>query len=154
VGPYVTVCNYFNYSFTHLGEHISEPEATGNTQRTLNNQASRPRNPTDPTIGSLGATRPMNGEPTLTGVPMHAHGQAYGAAIAADGRADCESGQRGYMERLHAYNPDQSFKVVRDAHTPGVAGTTYTGRPAVPEGQTFDRNPRIGPALPREVDHP
>src|SRR6185436_6963335 len=38
VGPYVTVCNYFNYSFTHLGEHVTEPDPTGTSQRTLLNQ--------------------------------------------------------------------------------------------------------------------
>ena len=32
VGPYVTVCNYFNYSFTHLGEHITEPDTTGSAR--------------------------------------------------------------------------------------------------------------------------
>ena len=75
-------------------------------------------------------------------------------SINADGTADCEAGQRGYMERLHAYNPDPDFKVVRDAHVPGAQGTTYSGRAAVPDGQTFDRNPQIGPRLPAEVDHP
>jgi ABC-type transporter Mla subunit MlaD len=154
VGPYITVCNYFNYSFTHLGEHVSEPDSTGTQQRTLSNQASRPADPTAPSIGSIGATRPVNGEPTLTGVPMHFHGQPYGAAVAADGAADCEAGQRGYMERLHAYSPDPNLKIVRDAHVPGNQGTTFTGRPRVPAGQTFDRNPQIGPPLPPEVEHP
>jgi ABC-type transporter Mla subunit MlaD len=154
VGPYVTVCNYLNYSFTHLGEHVSEPDATGTMQRTLNMQASRTVNPTHPSLGTLGASQAVNGEPTLTGVPMHFHGQAYGAAVSPTGEADCEAGQRGYMERLHHYNLDPNFKVVRDSHVPGNQGTTWTGRPRVPAGQTFDRNPRIGPPLPPEVDHP
>jgi virulence factor Mce-like protein len=44
-GPYVTVCNYFNYSATNLGEHVTEPDTTGTSQRTLLNQASRPAIP-------------------------------------------------------------------------------------------------------------
>ncbi len=154
VGPYITVCNYANYSITHLGEHVSEPDATGTMQRTLNMQASRTRDPRDPSLGTLGASNAVNGEPTITGVPMHFHGQAYGAAVSPTGEADCEAGQRGYMERLHSYNLDPEFKVVRDSHVPGTQGTTWTGRPRVPAGQTFDRNPRIGPPLPPEVDHP
>jgi ABC-type transporter Mla subunit MlaD len=154
VGPYVTVCNYFNYAITHLGEHVSEPDATGTQQRTLSNQAPRTQDPTAPSLGSTGAARPVNGEATVSGDPMYLHGQAYGAAITADGKADCESGQRGYMERLHSYNPRGNLKTVRDQHTPGAQGPTATGRPAVPAGQTFDRNPRIGPPLPAEVDHP
>ena len=154
IGPYITVCNYANYSLTHLGEHVSEPDATGTMQRTLNMQASRTVNPQDPSIGTLGASNASNGEPTLTGVPMHFHGQAYGAAVGPTGDADCEAGQRGYMERLHHYNLDPNFKVVRDSHVPGNQGPTFTGRPRVPAGQTFDRNPVIGPPLPAEVDHP
>ncbi len=29
VGPYITVCNYFNYAWTHAGEHVTEPDADG-----------------------------------------------------------------------------------------------------------------------------
>ena len=39
VGPYVTVCNYFNYSWTHVAEHLTEADPTGGSQRTLLNQA-------------------------------------------------------------------------------------------------------------------
>ena len=33
VGPHVTVCNYFNYSWTHFADHVSEEDATGTLQR-------------------------------------------------------------------------------------------------------------------------
>ena len=36
-GPYVTVCNSFNYFFTYLAEHFSEPDTTGSAQRALVN---------------------------------------------------------------------------------------------------------------------
>jgi ABC-type transporter Mla subunit MlaD len=153
-GPYVTVCNYFNYSFSNLGEHITEPDPTGYSQRTLLNQVPRNRDPRDPSIGSIGARRPSNGEETISGARVHYHGGAYAAAISHDGKADCESGQRGYVEKLTTYDKDPNFKIATDPRMPGNAGPTYTGRPAVPEGQTFTRNPETGPALPPELDKP
>jgi ABC-type transporter Mla subunit MlaD len=154
LGPYVTVCNYANYSLTHLGEHVTEPDPTGTMQRTLSNQVNRTQNPTAVSLGSTGAATPANGEPTVSGDPANFHGQPYGTAVSATGEADCEGGQRGYMERLHSYNDDPNLKIVRDAHVPGNQGPTFTGVPQVPAGQTFDRNPQIGPPLPLEVDHP
>jgi hypothetical protein len=152
VGPYVTVCNYFNYSATNLGEHVTEPDPTGTSQRTLLNQASRPRDPRAPSIGSIGSRRPSNGEETISGRPMNLHTNVYSAAITHDGKADCESGQRGYLEKLTTYNGDPKFDVVTDPHIPGAQGPTFTGRPQVPEGQTFTRLPQFGPRLPQELD--
>ena len=57
VGPYVTVCNYFNYAFTHLGEHLTEPDPTGTSQRTLLIHAPRTVNPTDPSSARIGASQ-------------------------------------------------------------------------------------------------
>ena len=152
IGPYITVCNYFNYSFTHLGEHVTEPDPTGTAQRTLLNQAPRPRNPTDPSYGSIGATRPANGEPVTSGPAVYHHTNTYGAAIDHEGNADCESGQRGFQEKLTTYNDDKKLKIVVDPHTPGDQGPTFTGRPRVPEGQTFSRLPKYGPKMPAELD--
>jgi virulence factor Mce-like protein len=152
VGPYITVCNYFNYSFTHLGEHVTEPDPTGTSQRTLLNQAPRPRNPSDPSYGSIGARRPANGEPVVSGPAVYHHGNTYSAAVDHQGNADCESGQRGYQEKLTAYNNDPNLKIAVDPHTPGTQGPTFTGRPRVPEGQTFTRLPEYGPKMPKELD--
>jgi len=152
VGPYVTVCNYFNYAWSNVGEHLTEPDPTGGSQRTLLNQFPRTRNPSDPSMGSIGAKRPSNGEPVVSGSPMNYHGGAYAAAINADGTADCESGQRGYLEKLTTYNADPNLKIVTDPHIPGAQGPTFTGRPAVPEGQTFTRLPESGPQMPKELD--
>ena len=152
VGPYVTVCNYFNYSATNLGEHVTEPDTTGTSQRTLLNQASRPADPRAPSLGSIGARRPSNGEPTTSGKPMNLHTNVYSAAITRDGKADCESGQRGYLEKLTTYNDDPNLDIVTDPHIPGAQGPTFTGRPQVPEGQTFSRLPQFGPRLPQELD--
>ena len=130
-----------------MGEHVTEPDLTGTSQRTLLNQAPRPRNPTDPALGSIGAKHPVNGEPVLSGQPPNLHMNIYSAAIDTKGNADCESGQRGYMQRLAKYAPED-LNIVIEPHIPGNSGPTYTGLPRVPKGQTFTRFPESGPAFP------
>ena len=152
VGPYVTVCNYFNYSFSNVGEHVTEPDPTGTSQRTLLNQAPRPIDPRAPNLGSIGARQPVNGEPVMSGVPANLHSNVYSAAITHQGTADCESGQRGYLEKLTTYNDDPNLKIVTDPHIPGAQGPTFTGRERVPKGQTFTRLPESGPKMPKELD--
>ncbi len=155
LGPYITVCNYFNYSFTHLAEHINEPDPTGTAQRTLLNQAGQQvdtSNGTRTGITSLGAAFPANGGQG-SGAKQFLHSNNYSAAVGAGGEADCESGQRGYMERVNVFGAPEA-KTVVDPHTPGLSGTTFTGRPRVPAGQTYDRAPQIGPKLASELDPP
>jgi ABC-type transporter Mla subunit MlaD len=149
VGPYITVCNYWNYSWTHVAEHLSEPDPTGGSQRTLLNQAGRQDN----SVTSLGAAEPANGENVRSGTPQHLHSNNYSAAVDNQGNADCESGQRGYVERLNHYG-DKRFKTVVDPHIPGNQGPTSTGRARVPEGQTFTRQPdgSNAPQIPPELD--
>jgi virulence factor Mce-like protein len=139
-GPFVTVCNSPNYFFTYLAEHFSEPDTTGSAQRALANTTPRQKN----SVGSMGASEPANGEEVREGNAAFLHGNPYGAAITPDGRADCEAGQRGYMER-NARFYDKKFKIEQDARTPGAQGPTYTGRPRVPEGQTYTHIPETGP---------
>jgi hypothetical protein len=147
IGPYITVCNYFNYAFTHLQEHITEPDPTGFAQRTLLNQG--PRQDNSPI--SIGAAQPANGKNVISGTPAHLHNQPYGAAIDRNGNADCESGQRGYPRRLATYAPPD-LQIATDPHTPGNQGPTYTGRPRVRPGQTFTRQPQQGTRKPPELD--
>jgi hypothetical protein len=82
------------------------------------------------------------------------HGQPYGAAVDNAGNADCENGQRGYLNGnlnisgrfLDAEgNP---FNIVADPHTPGDQGPTFAGRANVPAGETFTREPQTGDRLP------
>jgi ABC-type transporter Mla subunit MlaD len=160
LGPYVTVCNYFNYSWTHVAEHLSEPDPTGGSQRTLSNQAGQQVDNTEgsPSKGqrtgvtSLGAAYPANGGEG-NGAKQFLHSNNYSAAVDPNGNADCESGQRGYMERNAKYW-DKKYKMVLDPHIPGNQGPTFTGRPRVPAGQTFDRHPKIGPTFPAELEQP
>jgi len=138
-GPFVTVCNAPNYFFTYLAEHFSEPDQIGGSQRALLNTTGRQ----DDSLGSIGADEPANGQEVIEGNKQYLHGNPYGAAITPDGRADCEAGQRGYLER-NAKFYDKKFKIEQDARTPGAQGPTYTGRARVPKGQTFTAIPETG----------
>jgi virulence factor Mce-like protein len=148
-GPYITVCNNWNYFWTYLAEHFSEPDTTGSAQRALVNFAG----PQEDSLGAMGADEPANGK-SAVGTPQYAQDQPYGAAVAADGRADCEAGQRGFVERQARFFPKQ-YKIARDPHSPGLQGPTFTGRARVPTGETFTAEPETGEYadLPRS-EHP
>ncbi len=140
LGPYQTVCNYWNYFWTFVAEHFSETDILGQSQRALLNSVGRQ----DDSVGSQGANAPANGEEVIEGTPQFLQGQAYGAAVTDSGQADCESGQRGFLHR-NARNAKPRFTVNLDANTPGVQGPTFAGRKRVPRGQTFTRRPTVGP---------
>ena len=140
-GPFVTVCNYWNYWWTYLSDHLSHEDDTGSIQRIQVKTAPDQRNE----LGAFGASQFANGEgvnplTSFEGDPVFLHGQSYGRAVNERGEADCENGQRGYPERL-AEGAPSNFKVVIDPRTPGDQGPTFTGRPRVPEGQTFSAEP-------------
>jgi hypothetical protein len=132
----VTVCNSANYFFTYLAEHFSEPDASGQAQRALLNSAGNQED----SHASMGADEPANGEGVVRGNAQFAQNQPYGAAITEDGRADCETGQRGWLER-NAAGLDSRYRVNLNPRTPGAQGPTFTGRPRVPKGQTFTAIP-------------
>jgi hypothetical protein len=136
----VTVCNAPNYFFTFLAEHFSESDSTGQAQRALVNFAGQQ----DDSLGAMGADEPANGQEVKQGNKQFLHGDPYGAAITPDGRADCEAGQRGYVEN-NARFYDNKFKIDQDARTPGAQGPTYKGRARVPKGQTYTSIPDTGP---------
>jgi hypothetical protein len=138
-GPYVTVCNSWNYFWTYVAEHFSEPDTTGQAQRALVNFAA----PQEDSLGSQGADEPANGK-NAAGTPQFAQDQPYGAAIDSQGRADCEAGQRGFVERQARFVPEK-YKIARDPHSPGLQGPTFTGRARVPRGETFTAEPETGP---------
>jgi hypothetical protein len=138
-GPYVTVCNGPNYFFTYLAEHFSEPDNTGESQRALANSAGSQ----DDSLGQMGADLPANGNEVRTGNAQFLHGPPYAAAITRNGRADCEAGQRGFLQRNARFYPKQ-FKIDQDARTPGAQGPTFKGRPRVPAGETYTNVPQTG----------
>jgi ABC-type transporter Mla subunit MlaD len=152
LGPYVTVCNYWNYWWTFLSEHLSERTSFGFAQRVLLNQANaaQPNN-----VGSIPATAPANGgvPDTPVGAAEYLHAPSYSSAIDSRGNADCETGQRGYPLRL-AYGDPQHRNLVLDPHIPGDQGPTFTGRARVPRGETYSRTPVTGPQLPPNPTNP
>jgi len=145
LGPYVTVCDDWNYWWTYLSEHLSEKTNFGFAQRALLNQAS----PTQANnLGQQGATSPVNGggSDSPLGGNEFWHVQPYGAAIDNQGNADCETGQRGYPKKLNYFDP-LARNFASDTHTPGDQGPTFNGLARVPAGETFSRNPQIGPLV-------
>ena len=151
LGPYQTVCNYWNYFFTFLGEHVSQNVGPfGYSQRNeIKSTGVQSNNPS-----SIGAAEPGNGEgyqegSRSRGSPANLHAQAYSKAIGPDGSADCENGQRGYMRRLARFSAATSstgapLNIVTDNATPGLSGPTYRGRARVPGGQSFVDRPETG----------
>lgn len=149
LGPYVTVCNGWNYFWTELADVVSQPTSIGAAQRALINFANQQTN----NVNHQGATAPANGyqpgdvpDPT-TADAEYSHGPAYGAAVDSHGNADCEVGQRGYAAKLNALDP-KGRKLVSEQYTPGNQGTTWDGLTHVPAGETFTRRPTFGPQTP------
>jgi len=151
LGPYVTVCNHFNYFWTFVAEQFSSPDPTGNTQRALIQFANHQTN----SVGDSTAKRPANGEGVPPNEePEYLHAQPYAAAVDNNGNADCEGPQRGYPARLDKYAPPDYY-ISHDPHTPGNQGPVFksfddSARPPsqrqldtnrVPPGQTFSRDP-------------
>jgi ABC-type transporter Mla subunit MlaD len=128
LGPFITVCNHWNYSWTYLSDHISDQDQSGTVQRIRAKEAP----PGSPASGlsSYGAAQPID---TL-------HAQSFGAAVGPNGEADCETGQRGFPRHLAEGIPDDK-NFAADAVTPGLQGPTFTGQARVPEGETFDAAP-------------
>jgi hypothetical protein len=155
LGPYQTVCDYWGYFWTDVADAVSEPSSFGTGLRLL----VKTSNPLQPNgVSGAGAAVPANGgspggdNPILGGDPYY-HNQVYGAAIDNRGNADCEAGQRGYPLKLNHFDPLQRNFAV-DSHTPGDQGPTFAGRPKVPAGETFSRNPTTGPQTPYNSTNP
>jgi virulence factor Mce-like protein len=153
-GPFVTVCNTWNYFWSELADVVSEGTTFGNAQRALLMFANHQTN----NVGSQGATAPANGylntpqdqaaKLTTGGADAeYVHGPTYAAAVDNQGNADCEAGQRGYPLMLNHLDPKQR-RFESDAHNPGDQGMNWTGLPHVPKGESFYREPATGPQLP------
>jgi len=157
LGPYQTVCDYWNYFWTRAAEHFSEGDPSGEAQRALLNTTAGQLN----SLGNGGAFEAVNGEGYDSLTPVQkargdnevAHGQPYSGAITNSGAADCESGQEGYIRGpLAVFAPARDKEGgptlnVADPHMPGAAGPTYAGLSRVPPGETFSREPLTGAKL-------
>jgi hypothetical protein len=152
LGPYQTVCDSWNYWWTYLSDHVSEKTGYGTAQRILAKLA----NPLQPNnLSFQGASLPVNGGgiDSPLGGNAYYHSQNYGAAIDNQGNADCETGQRGFPKKLNYFDP-LGRDLATDSHTPGNQGPTFSGRPRVPAGETFSRNPQTGPLLAYNPTNP
>ncbi|HEX8855232.1 MAG TPA: MlaD family protein [Thermoleophilaceae bacterium] len=143
LAPYQTVCNYFNYFFDPLGEHLSEPVERGTIERIGFMTANMTQ---DNSLAAGNADRPAdvpaNEDPHTAqdagGALTKLNTQFGGPAIDKNGNADCQAGQTGYpVGPLNAggrYPPSNDpaqgggSHIVVDPNTPGNAGGTYVTR--------------------------
>ena len=143
IAPYQTVCNYWNYYWTSIGEHVSEPVRGGTIQRVLFRADNRSQsNRLSDSAGSIPvdipADEPAVGAENAAGPLETLHTHPYGPAIDAAGNADCQTGQRGYLERLvtdfrYPISNEETGgnHIVADSNIPGLAGPTTRGWPGV-----------------------
>jgi virulence factor Mce-like protein len=157
LGPYITVCNTWNYFWTMAAEHLSAPDDTGSSQRALLNTALGA--PGSDSVGSSGANEFAHGEGGAPGAARQdLHGTFYGPAVDAQGNANCGAGQTGYTM---AGNPYRDKSVSGDPYrratvdrfpNDGPLGPTYRqldkngrgvglGPTRVPDGETFTDAP-------------
>ena len=169
VGPYITVCNYWNIFWTTNAEHFSTPAPTGGAQRVLLNTGDSDQN--DNATNDMGANEPATGRYSppqdknpakADAIRQYVHRAVHGAnAIKRDGTADCANGQQGYAYGANVFDTtkdkfykravvDQRNWVFDDAPKgptfkkfdkggKGIPG--QLNRPRVPEGQTFSDVP-------------
>jgi virulence factor Mce-like protein len=139
VAPYQTVCNYFNYFWPATGAHLSQvvraPDgrALGTVQRILSIPPSTQENSLTTSASSRPVDVPPGTDPQAEGAGQALHSQQGGPAVDGRGRADCQTGQWGYIDRLATddrYGPNRlgGAHIVVDPDTPGLAGGTWVSR--------------------------
>ena len=103
IAPYQTVCSYANYFLHGLGEHQSQTTLGG----TVQNQGLKLANLIQPnTIANTESSRPWDVGPNedplrarnAVGALGRFYTQPYQPAIDAQGNADCQVGQNGYVK--------------------------------------------------------
>jgi virulence factor Mce-like protein len=141
VAPYQTVCNYWVYYWTGIGEHVSEPVRGGTVQRTNLKSDNRVQdNRLSSSEAEVPVDVPADEDPHTAKEPNNEpkqalHAGAYAPAIDAQGNADCVVGQRGYLEGPMApfgrYGPNENggqHLVWGPFDLPGLTGGTYKAR--------------------------
>ena len=138
LGPYVTVCNSWNYFWTLAAEHFTSPDATGGSQRALLNSGD-PEAPGGDGVDANGANEFAHGGDKLEsgGVKEYLHGNFYGDAIWPDGTASCDAGQQGYM---YGWNPFRDGGVKGDPYQRVVVDHPPRAHPLGPTYAQLDRN--------------
>ena len=105
IAPYQTVCNYFVYFVLALGEHQSQ--VSMDHAGTMQNQGVKIVNPLQPNnYGTTENSRPVDippdqdpiGARDAAGNALHRfYAQPYQPAVDAQGNADCQIGQNGWV---------------------------------------------------------
>jgi virulence factor Mce-like protein len=155
IAPYQTVCNYWNYFWTWLPEHLTQRDNTGTAQRVSiigfpSNQAPPPtvETPLGGYSGLAANGKAAPGAPTADNpVPNPdnlkfephtfpiTHGSPYAPAVDSNGNADCQPGQTGYLlGNLRVPGQPASNPAIGAANFPGSVGPTFAGRASVPDG--------------------
>jgi virulence factor Mce-like protein len=154
IAPYQSVCNFSVFWLTGLAEHVSEDVRFGTAQRSGLKSDNRTQ---DNRISTSDADRPAdipdNQDPQIeqgsgqspggrgrdaAGDPLTTlHSQSTPPAIDAQGNADCQTGQNGYLDgplyEDGRYPPSNDpnrlggSHVVVDPDTPGLHGPTRKG---------------------------
>jgi virulence factor Mce-like protein len=146
LGPYVTVCNYWNMFWTFAAEHLSAPDDTGSSQRALLNLGGG--QPGTDVVGNQGANEFAHGDGSLPGnADQWLHGNVYGPAVDAHGNANCGAGQTGYIQ---AYNPLRDKSVKGDPYQ-GVVAERFPVRGRL--GPTYAQFGKDGKGIGLNADH-
>jgi virulence factor Mce-like protein len=143
IAPFQTVCDYWNYWFTFLPEHISQKDNIGTAQRVSIVGAPSPPGMVQTGMdrysglasnGRAGALSPNPGEFQPHTLPI-LHGPTYQPAVDSSGNADCQSGQVGYLlGNLRQPGQPASHPEIIVNNQPGNSGPTFAGRATVPDG--------------------
>lgn len=154
VAPFQTVCNYTTAFTTGLGQHQTEGVSNGTAERVLLKSDNRTQdNRFSNAFNDRPADVPTGLDPTTAvdekGDPLQVfHGGPYFPAVDAQGNADCQNGQFGYIDgptgkgRYKPHGPvagDDSTNTtfsqrfaggshnVYNDNSPGLAGPTFRG---------------------------
>jgi virulence factor Mce-like protein len=155
IAPYNTVCNNGNAFFTGLATHMSEGVTGGTSEavlvRTGNNTQEHAYNQSE---GERPADVPANWDPQTAVDPAGDHYQlfhtsAYPPAVDAQGNADCQGGQTGYLNGPTSKSggkyppanigPNEDYKTwentksggshtTNDQDLPGLMGPTFVAK--------------------------
>jgi virulence factor Mce-like protein len=157
VAPYNTVCNNANAFFTGLATHMSEGVTGGTSEAVLVRTGTNSQhNAFNQSEDVRPADVPANRDPQTYVDPtgnhyqiLHSGSSQYAPAVDAQGNADCESGQTGYIDGPlaksgHKYQPanigpTENFNtwedtkgggshVSWDADIPGLQGGSFVAR--------------------------
>jgi len=134
LGPYVTVCNSWNFFWTLAAEHLSAPNPSGTEQRALVNSSAQAGPGENDGVSSSDANEFAHGKQG-----QFVHMPANGQAVNSRGEANCQAGQTGYVKRA---NPFRDRSIPGDPYRDVVVDGVPSG--GVRVGPTFKQLDRNG----------